>query len=523
MTTIRQDVLRGETEKNGGDGSTPGLPPYHLFEKSGERFVYVLSMSQFFNIEELTYRLLDSCLRVPFEEAVEELKSCSSYSPEEVADVVREAGLLAEHGLFDVPDWSLGEEDLKRQLHQRYSAPWTKLELALAETCNLSCTYCYCDSCRDMPNKGLMTQDVAKKAIDWLFQASGAARNLSLTLFGGEPLLNKPVFKFVMDYSDALAKEHGKTIRYSMTTNGTLIDDMVIHYIKKHNFGLMVSLDGPPEIHDKQCPHHDGTGSFAEAAAGIKRLMKRRKRVTVRCTMTNAGPRMTDLIRFFEDFGFTRIVLGKVTSPVEETSCTCDRKTFEEFERQDDSEVLSWIFKNFSEGKKPTYFPYAHFISERARGESTKTPSVFKCGACRGTTTIGADGNLYPCHRYVGMQAFDVGHIDSGPDINYAKEYWARYNETCDPKCRVCWARTLCNRPCPWEISDSDGGFRPLEEWQCDMRKRFFERAAYIHCRLQKEFPDVYSGLVGKDRSVNGKMPRAHPSRQPEGEVENGR
>lgn len=121
-------------------------------------------------------------------------------------------------------------------------------------------------------------------------QSIGDAKELSLTLFGGEPLLNKPVFKSVMDYSDALAKKHGKRIHYSMTTNGTLIDDMVIHYIKKHNFGLMVSLDGPPEIHNAQCPTQDGGPSFDMAAKGIKRLMKRRKRVTVRCTVTNAMP-----------------------------------------------------------------------------------------------------------------------------------------------------------------------------------------------------------------------------------------
>jgi len=115
-------------------------------------------------------------------------------SKELIEEIGHEIELLAQHGLFDVPDYSLSEEELERQLEARYAAPWTKLELALAETCNLACKYCYCSTCRDMPRQGLMSEEIAKKAIDWLFAASKDAPQLGLTLFGGEPLLNKPVF-----------------------------------------------------------------------------------------------------------------------------------------------------------------------------------------------------------------------------------------------------------------------------------------------------------------------------------------
>jgi len=301
----------------GSEGLTrdSSLPPYHLFEKFGERFVFALTPAAFFHVDEPTYRLLDLCLTMSLEDAKRQLGATAEYAPELLDGIGQEIETLAKHGLFEVPNYNLDEAEIERQLDERYSVPLTKIELALAETCNLACKYCYCETSRDTPRQGLMTEDVARKAIDWLFAASKDAKHLGLTLFGGEPLLNKPVFRFVMEYSDALAKKHGKKIRYNMTTNATLLDDMVIDYIKKHNFGLMVSLDGPPNIHNAQRPFHDGSGSFEAAATGIKKLMRRRKSVTVRCTLTRLSPPLLDLIRFFDEFGFSRIVLTPAATP----------------------------------------------------------------------------------------------------------------------------------------------------------------------------------------------------------------
>ena len=186
------------------------VTPYHLFTKLGEPFVYVLSTSQFFHIDAPTYRLLDLCLIMPIEDAASQLASETQQSPEEIETIVSEVRFLAANGLFDVPDFSISDDEIERQLDRRYEGPWTKLELALAETCNLACKYCYCETFRDQPRKGLMSKKVAKDAIDWLFSACGNAKKLDITLFGGEPLTNKPVFRFLMDYSHRLARSHGR-------------------------------------------------------------------------------------------------------------------------------------------------------------------------------------------------------------------------------------------------------------------------------------------------------------------------
>jgi uncharacterized protein len=280
-------------------------PPYHTFDCYGEHFVYAASTGRFFRIDAPTRQFLDLCLTRPVVEAHEALLNRGMFPSDIVESVAREVNAMAQHKLFDIPNNTISPARLERELVRRYSEPWSRLELALSEGCNLACKYCYCGTGRDLPNPGLMSETVARQAITWLFAVSGRSKAVDITLFGGEPLLNKPVFRFVMEYSQRLGKEHGKKVSYTMTTNGTLLDDEIIGYIKRHNFGLMVSLDGPPEIQDTQRPTQGGRGSFVAAASGIKRLMARRRSVTVRCTMTHPVPRMLDLIRYFEDFGFT--------------------------------------------------------------------------------------------------------------------------------------------------------------------------------------------------------------------------
>lgn len=459
-------------------------PPYHTFECLGERFVYDTSSCRFYRIDKPTHQFLDLCRTCSIDEAKSTLLNRGDFSSEAVESVANEVAVMAEHGLFDVPDYSISPEHMERQLDQRYSASWNKLELALAETCNLACKYCYCGTCRDMPNQGLMSETVARQAITWLFAMSGRSEKVSITFFGGEPLLNKPVLRFAIQYSQRLAKLHDKKVFYSMTTNGTLLDDEVIGYIKRYNFGLMVSLDGPPEIHNAQCPTRAGQESFNAAAAGIKKLMARRRSVTVRCTMAHPAPRMLDLIRFFEDFGFTRIVLGRTVNPVNPSPVDFTEDDFAECARQEREELTPWMLEKLTAGETPKYFPYAAFINEQEKGACTSKVSPFKCGACRGTTTVGADGTLYPCHRFVGMKAWRIGSISSGPDYERCKQFWRDYRASIAHDCESCWLWAQCKGPCPWEIAGADGSFRRPQR-NCDLMKGYAESSAYFYVRKQ--------------------------------------
>jgi uncharacterized protein len=472
------------------------VQPYHLFEENGRYFAHFLKSGCSFRIDETAYALLELAREFSLEESAEQLLAQGHFEEEYVYDVLSEARQLERAGLFRPAANTLPPAIRESALERRYTTPWTKLELALAETCNLACTYCYGSTVRDMPHSGLMTEDVARQAIDWLFHASKGEEHLGIVFFGGEPLTNKPVFQFVMEYSDQRAKEAFKTINYSMTTNGTLIDDMVVHYVKKHNFGLMVSLDGPPEVHDAQCPTLAGKSSFTKAAAGIKRLMRRRRRVTVRATMTHARPRMMDLIHFYEDFGFTRVVLGRAHNPLHPTPVDLTEEDLDELELEEKAEVVPWILEQLGKGRIPTYFPYMPALEEPKPDPTSAAPiSPFRCGACRGTTTVGADGRLYPCHRFVGMSSFVMGNIAVGPDIEFAKHFWRSYDEAVDRQCAGCWARRKCGRPCPWSIAKEDGSFRAPAANECDRLRRGIQEQIYMHDHIQTNFPEVYERL----------------------------
>jgi len=445
--------------------------------------MYDTKGGRYYRIDEPTRQFLDLCHTHSVVEAEEIMLKESRYAPEVIQSVAREVALVAKHGLFEAPDQTVSDEAFERQLAQRYSMAWNKLELALAETCNLACQYCYCGTCREIvPNQGLMSESVARQAISWLFAMSGRSPEVSITFFGGEPLMNKPVLRFAIQYSQQLAKLHGKKVFYSMTTNGTLLDDEVIGYIKQYNFGLMVSLDGPPERHNAQCPTRGGGPSFDQAAAGIKKLMARRRSVTVRCTMTHPAPRMLDLIKYFEEFGFTRIVLGRAVNPMHPSPRDFTEEDFAECERQEREELIPWMLDKLAKGEKPKYFPYASFIAEQEKGEPPAKASPFKCGACRGTTTVGADGTLYPCHRFVGLPAWKIGHIANGPDLDKCKQFWRDYRQATSSKCEGCWLLSQCKGPCPWDIAHTDGSFS-LPQTHCASVKRYTELSAYVCAR----------------------------------------
>ena len=458
------------------------LPPFHLFEYGGRSFVYHQAINEFICVSQ---------------EAKRELQQIgdNQNAIETIQDSVLKEELkrLSDLGFFlpckrIVPE----SEVIEKLLAKRYSTPWTKLELALSEICNLACRYCYCGTCRDeVENRGMMSEDIARQSINWLFAMSGRAKDMSITFFGGEPLMNKHVFKFAVSYSQHLAKLHGKKIFYSMTTNGTLLDDEVITIIKRYNFGLMVSLDGPQPLHDLQCPTRNGEGSYDSAVRGIKKLMLRRKRVTVRCTMAHPIPDIMNLIKYFEDFGFSRIVLGRVCNPVYKSPCDFTKEDFCNQEKQMMGKVIPWILNELKHERTPKYHPYAGLLEQHSKNNSTSSLAItpFKCGACRGTTTVGADGTLYPCHRFVGMNKWVIGTISNGPDYEKCKQFWRDYCKCVNETCTNCWAYPLCKGPCPWEIAKADGSFL-INVQMCDEVKTWIKQSAYFEALYTKTLID---------------------------------
>lgn len=460
--------------------------PYKIFQLRDLCFLYHISSGQLFSIDQDTFDFLELCLTHQINAARQILLN-QGKSLKTVDAITRDVLDLSQRGLFcrENSTNTLSSNAFEAALTKRYSTYWNKLELALAENCNLACKYCYCGTCRDSPSQGLMTENIARQAITWLFAASGKSETVNITFFGGEPLLNKPVLRSAIEYSQQLAAMHGKKVYYSMTTNGTLLDDEVIGFIKRYNFGLMVSLDGPRELHNSQCPMQNGDGSFDLAVTGIKKLMKKRRSVTVRCTMTHPVPNKMELIKFFENFGFSRIVLGRTVNPVNPSPVDFTQDDYVSANQQELNEIIPWILDKLKKGETPKYFPYSRFI-KKYEGNNLQPPSIFRCGACRGTTTVGADGTLFPCHRFVGMKNWKIGHIQTGPDYEKCKQFWRNYRKAIAKKCSFCWLWNNCGGPCPWEIAQSDGTFKITTRYCFDVEEHF-KLASYIFVKKQRQ------------------------------------
>ena len=337
------------------------MTPYHLFIQSGEHFVYHLAAGRFIRISPAAYELLDLRMQLPKETA---------------ESVLADVRALEADGFFEPAESPLlDSEAFERELDERLSGPCNSVMLSVASGCNLACKYCYCGVCRDkLPNKGLMPLETALRAVDKLFAKADPKTDVRITFFGGEPLLNKPVIARVVERCNALAAERGLKAGFSIMTNGTLIDDETVEMLGS-DFGLMISLDGPKELHDSQCPTRDGEGSFDQATEGIRRLMKKRDRVTVRCTMAHPAPDAMQLIRFFVDFGFSRIVLGTVRNPAFPSACDFTEEDCRTFDRSMEDEILPWMLAEKAAGREPIYNPFdeiADFQGEKEHPENVR-------------------------------------------------------------------------------------------------------------------------------------------------------
>jgi uncharacterized protein len=448
----------------------------HLFRQCGEHFVFHAGMGRFVRITPEAYDYLELRGAMPPEEAARRFSADHPGAESVLADV---AALEAD-GFFEPVETLMPDDaEFESALDERFSGPCNSIVLSVSTGCNLACRYCYCGICRDiLPDKGMMPEDVALRAVDTLFAAADPKVNVRVTFFGGEPLLNKSVIRKVVAVCDAKADRLGVRTEYSITTNATLVDDETAEMLSAGNFGLMVSMDGPQDLHDSQCPTRDGHGSFELVAAGVRRIMAHRDKVTVRCTMAHPAPDAMRLIRFFADFGFSRVVLGTVRNPAFPSACDFTAEDSAAFDRAMEREIIPWMLEEHAAGRTPIYDPFDDISAfHGAAGNPSK--AELRCGACHGSCAVAPDGTLYPCHRFVGMKAWALGDISEGfPDAR-GREFWRAWRAAVREKCSGCWALGVCGGPCPWEVARADGTFAPPDELLCEETRSWAQQGAY--------------------------------------------
>jgi len=454
-----------------------GAEPYHLFTVLGEHFIFDTTGCRFYKIDELTSDLLLLCLALPISQAKNILIASGKYARQEIYPVVKEIKYLSKYGLFETIDTYIDLRKVKVDFQSKNFDQLQEIQLLLAENCNLACEYCYCAVTRDMPENGLMPISVVKDSIDLAMRHPN--KDLTILLFGGEPLLNKPAVDFVIKYSQEQAVIHDKDMHYSITTNATLLDDKINQYLTDYNFGLMVSLDGPREIHDAQCPTKAGTGSFDIAAENIKKLMKLRP-VGVRATLTHPMPNLSVIVDFFKDFGFNTMIIGASINRNDATSSVdFTEEDMNDFVLQSGQE-LPQIIEDLSQDKMSAYFPGERWFNAIKNNQITSNVFLHNCGAGVAINAIDSKGNLYPCVKFAGMNSWIIGSLADGRDDQKVKEIWFNFQKAIKEHCGKCWAYPVCHGPCLWDIALQNGQCK-FDDFNCKYIKKRIEEAAYLY------------------------------------------
>ena len=327
---------------------------------------------------------------------------------------------------------------------------WTKqtvvkaLCLHIAHDCNLRCSYCFAGTGEYMGHRSLMSLEVGKKAVDFLIENSGNRRNLEVDFFGGEPLMNFDVVKGIVEYAREKEKESNKNFRFTITTNGILLDEEKRAYINENMHNVVLSLDGRKEINDEVRKRIDGKGSYDRILPLIKKMVDERgeKDYYVRGTFTRKNLDFGADVLHLADLGFDQISVEPVVAAKdsgldirnEDLKAVCD-----EYER---------LAKEYVDRRKNgQWFNFFHFMIDLEGG-----PCIAKrlrgCGSGTEYLAVTPEGELYPCHQFVGHKEFNLGNVFDGLNGNPIREIFSDTNVYTKPQCNSCWAKFYCSGGC---------------------------------------------------------------------------
>ena len=349
--------------------------------------------------------------------------------------------------------------------------------LHVAHTCNLNCSYCFASQGRYQGERALMSFEVGKRAMDFLIENSGTRRNLEVDFFGGEPLMNFDMVKKLVAYCREQEKIHNKNFRFTMTTNGVLIDDDVIDFCNKECHNVVLSLDGRKEVNDRFRKDYAGRGSYDTIVPKFKALVDERDPnldYYARGTFTSHNLDFAEDVLSIADAGFDRLSVEPVTA---DPGCGYDLteddlpKIEAEYDRLTDI-----MLERKKEGKPFTFF---HFMVDLDQG-----PCVVKrlrgCGAGYEYVAVTPDGDIYPCHQFVGKDEFKQGSVlDQSFNMDIAQKF-AGMNIYSRPKCQKCWAKFYCSGGCSAANYNMNHDMNDSYDLGCERERKRLECAIYL-------------------------------------------
>jgi len=352
--------------------------------------------------------------------------------------------------------------------------------LHVAHDCNLRCKYCFASTGDFHGGRMLMPFEVGRRALDFLIRHSGKRRHLEVDLFGGEPLLNLPVCKQLVEYGRALEREHGKHIDFTITTNCVALNDEAVDFINREMHNVVVSLDGRKAVHDALRPTVNGRGSYDLILQNAKRLIETRgeREYYVRGTFTRENLDFLEDVKALVAEGFTQLSIEPVVLPDDSPY-----SLLPEHLPRIDAEYDALAAYYLEARKHPdTWFHFFHFAFDPEGGPCLRK-RINGCGAGTEYAAVTPDGDVYPCHQFVGMPEWKLGTVDSDALDADKQRQFSNCNVCTKQQCRACWAKYSCSGGCMANACLYGGGLDQPHETSCALMKKRLECAVGIHCK----------------------------------------
>ena len=355
--------------------------------------------------------------------------------------------------------------------------------LHIAHDCNLACKYCFAEEGEYHGRRALMSFEVGKKALDFLIANSGNRVNLEVDFFGGEPLMNWDVVKQLVEYGRSRERECNKKFRFTITTNGVLLNDEIMDFCNREMSNVVLSLDGRKEVNDRMRPFRNGSGSYDLIVPKFQKFAESRgtKDYFVRGTFTRNNLDFSKDVLHFADLGFKKLSIEPVVADPKEPYSIREEdlpKIMEEYDR-----LAKEFIKREKEGRG---FQFFHFMIDLNQG-----PCVAKrlsgCGSGTEYLAVTPWGDFYPCHQFVGMEDFLLGNVDEGITNTKVRDEFKLCNVYAREKCRDCFARFYCSGGCAANAYNFSGDITGAYEIGCAMQKKRIECAIMIRAALAED------------------------------------
>ncbi len=448
----------------------------HKFSMNGINVLMDIYSGAVHAVDDVAYDIADLYPEMNADELAE--KFADKYSREQIDEAVEELKELKDAGMLYTED---EYEGVLEQVKNR--APVVKaLCLHVAHDCNLKCRYCFAEEGEYHGKRSLMSAEVGKKAIDFIIANSGKRRNLEVDFFGGEPLMNFDVVKEIVEYGREQEKLHDKNFRFTITTNGILLDDEKQKYINENMHNVVLSLDGRKEVNDYMRPRAGGQGSYDIIVPKFQKLAESRNQTDyyLRGTFTHNNLDFSkDVFHIADDLGFKQVSVEPVVAEATESYAITENDLdtiFEEYEK-----LAEQLYIRHKTGEKD--FNFFHFMVDLTGG-----PCIAKrlsgCGSGTEYLAVTPEGDLYPCHQFVGQEEYKIGSVYTGIENTAIREEFANCNVYTKPDCKKCWAKFYCSGGCMANACHYAGDIMGTYEIGCKLQRKRIECAIMIKAKL---------------------------------------